>query len=149
MLVGLVGSILPVVPDIILIWLASLSYGILHGWGETGPWLFGLITVLGLAGLGMDLIGKGIGGKLGGASLPAILGGLLFGLVGLVFFPPFGAVVGLLAGTFLIELLRKREPEQALRGAFGMGVGLGVSYLANILLSIGMVGAWLVWVFVD
>jgi uncharacterized protein YqgC (DUF456 family) len=147
MLIGLVGSFLPIVPDIILIWLAALGYGILQGWGTSGPWLFGLITILAIAGLGMNLIGHGIGGKLGGASWPAILGGLLFGLAGFVLFPPFGAIIGLLAGTFAIELLRKREPEQALRGVLGIGVGFGASYLANILLSIGMVGAWLVWVF--
>lgn len=147
MLAGLVGSALPVVPDLILIWPAALGYGLLVGWGESGPWLFGLITILGLAGFGMDLVGSGIGGKLGGASLPAILGGLFFGLVGLVLFPPFGAIIGLLAGTFLIELLRKREPEQALRGALGIGLGYGASYLVKILLSVAMVGAWMVWVF--
>ncbi|HHH83445.1 MAG TPA: DUF456 domain-containing protein, partial [Chloroflexi bacterium] len=40
MLIGLVGVVIPVLPDIILIWLSALLYGLLVGWGDKGPWLF-------------------------------------------------------------------------------------------------------------
>ncbi len=73
MLLGLIGTLVPVVPDILLIWLAGLGYGLLVGWGQWGPWLFGLMTVFGLIGAGVDVILSSLGGRACGASLAALV----------------------------------------------------------------------------
>jgi len=88
MLIGLIGAIIPGLPDIVLIWGASLGYGLLAGWGERGIWLFALITLIGLAGLFAEVWVSGTGAKIGGASIRAIFGGLALGLAGFIFSGP-------------------------------------------------------------
>ncbi len=147
MLLGVIGTLVPVLPDLILIWLAALGYGLFVGWGQWGPWLFALISLIGLVGLAAEFIGSGVGGRIGGASGWGILGGLVLGLIGLVFFTPIGAFVGLLLGTFLVEYWRLRDVSKAARSTLGTGIGFGASYIAKFFLALLMVAAWVVWVF--
>jgi hypothetical protein len=146
MVLGLAGVFIPVLPDISLIWAAALGYGLLVGWGRWGPWLFAGITVLAVVAAAADLWTSGAGARLGGASLWGILGGLGLGLVGLILLPPLGGLLGLLAGTFLVEYLRLRSAERALRATLGMGLGYGASFVVKLILGMMMIGAWIVWV---
>lgn len=147
MLFGLIGAIIPGIPDIVIIWGAALGYGLLAGWGEHGIWLFGLITLIGLAGLFAEVWVSGTGAKIGGASIRAILAGLALGFVGFLFSGPIGGVIGLLLGTFLSEYIRLQDANKAAQAMFGMGLGCGVSLGIKLLLGIAMIVVWLVWVF--
>lgn len=146
MLVGLLGVFLPFVPDILLIWLAALGFGLTVGWGGSGPWLFAAITLFGLVGGITETWVSGAGARKAGASGWAILAGVLAGVVGFFFFPPLGMIVGLLGGTFLVELLRQNDAGQAARAMLGMGIGFGVSFGVKLLFGMLMISAWLVWV---
>jgi uncharacterized protein YqgC (DUF456 family) len=147
MLLGLIGAIVPGLPDIVLIWGAALGYGLLVDWGERGIWLFGLITFLGLAGLLAEVWVSGTGAKMGGASIRAILGGLALGLAGFLLSGPVGGVIGLLLGTFLSEYIRLHDANKAAQAMFGMGLGCGASLGIKFILGLGMIIVWLVWVF--
>lgn len=148
MLVGLVGIVIPVLPDIILIWLSALLYGLLVGWGEAGPWFFAGISILGLLGLLAEGWVSGVGARKGGASMLSILAGLGLGLVGLLSTGPLGLVVGMLLGTWLVEYLGEGDPVKALRATVGLGVGYGASFAVKLALGILMVGLWVVWLIV-
>ncbi len=146
MLVGLLGIFLPFVPDVLLIWGASLGYGLFVGWGESGPWLFGLITLLGLLAAAAEAWVSGAGAYKAGASPWSILAGLVGGAAGFFLLPPLGMVIGLLAGTFLAEYLRRKDARQAARAMVGMGLGYGVSFVVKLVFGLAMIGAWLIWV---
>ncbi len=146
MLVGLAGIILPVLPDMILIWGGALLYGLLVGWGRYGAWLFAAITVLGLIGLLADALVSGLGARRGGASFWSSVGGLVIGIIGLFVGGPLGLVVGMLAGIFLIEYWIHQDTDRAMRAMFGMGVGYGASFIVKIFLGLGMIATWIAWV---
>jgi uncharacterized protein YqgC (DUF456 family) len=146
MLTGIVGSLIPVLPDVILIWGAGLVYGLAVGWGSWGPWLFAGMTILGGLALLTEVWMSGAGARAGGASIWGILAGFALGAVGLVFFSPIGGFVGLLLGTFLVEYLRLGDRHLALKAVFGAGVGFGTSFLVKLGLCLGMAGLWVVWV---
>ena len=147
MLVGVFGVVAPVLPDAPLIWLAALGYGLLVGWGRFGPYLFAIITVLGIAAAAAEIWGSSVGAKAGGASVWGVLAGLVLGLFGLIFFSPIGGVAGLLLGTFVVEFVRLRDSKEAARGMLGIGVGFGLSMVAKLALVVLMFLTWLVWVF--
>ncbi len=147
MLVGLFGVVAPIIPDAPLIWLAALGYGLLVGWGPLGPYLFAAITVLTIIAASAELWGSGVGARVGGASLWGVAGGIILGLLGLIFFTPIGGLVGLLLGTFLVEFYRLRDARQALKGMLGMGAGYGAAFFVKMFLCLLMIAAWLVWVF--
>jgi uncharacterized protein YqgC (DUF456 family) len=146
MLVGLLGIFLPLVPDVLLIWAAALGYGLLVEWGQSGPWLFGLITLLGLLAAAAEAWVSGAGAYKAGASPWSILAGLAGGVAGFFLLPPLGMVIGLLAGTFLAEYLRRKDARQAGRAMVGMGLGFGVSFVVKLVFGLAMIGAWLIWV---
>jgi hypothetical protein len=149
MLVGLAGVVLPVLPGLALVWLAALGYGLLVGWGTSGPWLFALITLLGLGGLAAELWMTAAGAKVGKASLWALAAGVGLALIGVVFFNLIGAAIGLVAGVLLYEYLRARDWRQAANAAAGTAAGCGLSFGMKLALGLGMIGAWVAWVLLD
>ncbi|MBN1266176.1 MAG: DUF456 domain-containing protein [Anaerolineales bacterium] len=146
MLIGVLGVVIPVLPDIVLIWLAALGYGLIVGWGTWGGWIFAGITLMAVIAIASDFWASGVGAKVGGASMRSILIGIVLGLIGLIF-TPIGAVVGFLAGVFISEYVRLQDAEKALRGVLGVSIGYGASFGVKLGLSLFMIAAWLVWVF--
>ena len=145
MLIGLVGIVVPILPGLILIWLAALGYGLLVGWGASGPWLFAFITILGAAGAGAEIWLTGAGARAAGASLWSVAAGLTLAVLGLIFFNLVGAAIGLVAGTLLAEYYRLRDWRKALTSAGGTAAGCGASFGVKLLLGLGMIGAWVAW----
>ena len=148
MLIGLASTIIPVIPDLGLILISALGYGLLVGWGENGWWLFTIIVLLGLGGQAAEMVVSGMGARRGGASWLSTFGGLAAGVIGLLVLGPIGLIAGLLIGTFLLEFMRHNNTEEALRAMFGMGVGYGASFIVKFLLGLVMIGVWIAWIFI-
>ena len=146
MLVGLATTIIPAIPDLGLIVISALGYGLLVGWGENGWWLFAIIVILGLAGQAAEMVLSGMGARRGGASWLSTFGGLAAGVIGLFVFGPLGLIAGLLLGTFLLEFARHRNADEALKAMFGMGAGFGASFVVKFLLGLVMIAVWVAWV---
>jgi uncharacterized protein YqgC (DUF456 family) len=149
MFIGLLGALLPVIPDLVIIWGAALGYGLIVGWGDSGPWIFGAISILGLGGVLTEIWMSGVGGKIGGASFKSILVGLILGIIGFIFLTPIGGLALLLVGTFAMEYYRLGDAEEALKGMLGVGLGYGASFGVKLLIGLLMMGLWVVWVVVD
>jgi uncharacterized protein YqgC (DUF456 family) len=147
MLVGLLGTVLPVLPDLPLVWVAALGYGLLIGWGNHGTLLFAFISLLGVIGILSELWVSGAGARRGGASFLSTLGGIGLGLAGLLVAGPVGLVVGMLAGTFVLEYVRHQDVDLALRATLGIGLGYGVSIVVKFMLGLAMIALWGIWLF--
>src|SRR3990172_5080696 len=147
MLAGILGSLIPVLPDVILIWGAGLAYGLAVGWGAWGPWLFAGMTIVGGFALLAEVWVSGAGARAGGASIWGILAGFALGAIGLIFFTPIGGFIGLLLGSFLVEYLRLGDRRLALKAVIGAGAGYGASFLVKLGLCLGMVSLWVVSAF--
>lgn len=123
MLVGVIGSVLPGLPGVPLVFLSALLYAFYTGFEVVGGWAVAVIGVFAAIALIADFIFTSYGARRFGASNWGTAGGAIGGLVGTVigfFFLGVGALVGLLAGTvggvFLGEYIRKerakrRQPE--------------------------------------
>ncbi len=146
MVVGLVGVFIPLFPDILLIWVAALAYGLLLKWGPLGPWIFGLITVFGVIGLLTDLWLTSLGGKIGGASITSVLIGIVAGFIGTILLSPIGGVFLMLGTTFFLEYRRFQDTDRAVKGMLGVALGYGASIGVKLGIGIGMILLWLIWV---
>lgn len=147
MALGLIGIVVPILPDMALMWLAALGYGLLVGWGQWGGWLFALITILAFAGVLAEVWAGSAGARAGGASFVSIAAGFALGAIGFVFLTPIGGIAGLLLGTFLAEYWRLRDSRKAIRGTLGIGVGYGLSFVMKGIIGLIILAAWLVWVY--
>lgn len=148
MLVGVVGVLIPGLPDAPFILAAAVIYGALTGYdGWLGGGVLILMLVLTIIGLVVDLALGPVAARRGGASWKAIGLSAVLGLVGFFVLPPFGALLGAALGLFMVEYRRRgqnaREAAQAVKDYI---VGFGLSVVVRLVLAVIMIAAWGVWV---
>ena len=147
MFIGLIGSILPLVPGPLLILLGAVVWA----WGdgfEAISWptllVLGVLTVLAWSS---DLIMTSLFSRKLGVSWKAIGAAIVGGLIGGIFFggwiPIVGTVIatviGGIIGIVIAEYLDKRELHAALRASGGYIAGFLVSAAVEAFLGIAMI----------
>lgn len=129
MLVGTAGIVLPVLPGLLVVWLAFLVWAIDQpdgsGWGA-----FAGASTLYAVGLVAKYVYPGRRLRSAGVQTWVIAVSAVVAVVGLFVIPVVGAPVGFVGAIYLIELVRRRghygawgATKQALR-AVGLSVGI-------------------------
>ncbi|MFB0937879.1 MAG: DUF456 domain-containing protein [Urechidicola sp.] len=142
-LLGVIGSFLPVLPGPITGWIGLLMLHLT----KVIPmdWTFLGIT-LGVAILiwGIDFIIPALGTKKFGGSKYGIWGTILGLIIGLVFLGPLGIIVGPFLGAFVGELIHdSTDSKRAVKAAFGSLVGFMLSTGLKFLVSIIFLGLYI------
>ena len=146
-LVGVAGTVIPVLPGSVLIGLSLLAWAIWGGAGMAGWVVFGIGIVFVLAGMvaGAVLTGR----KLREHRIPSrsVVIGLAAGVVGMFVIPVVGLFVGFAAGLLLSELLRTRNVATATASSWAAlkatGLGMLVEFgLACLAASTWVIGLW-------
>ncbi|MFC2023846.1 DUF456 domain-containing protein [Chloroflexota bacterium] len=147
MLVGVIGTVVPVIPGTVLIFLAALVYAVLDGFQTVG-WpsliVLGLLTVVATTA---DIWASGVGARLGGASGWSVVAGLVGGLLGFLLFTLPGAILGAIAGVLGSEIVRVRDWKLALKAGSGWLVGWILSTVVQLGAGLTMVAIFVyqVW----
>lgn len=146
MLLGLVGTVVPVVPGLVVIWLAAVVYGLVAGFGSVGTLAFAAMTVFAIAGTIAKFALPHRGGASRGAPATSLLAGLAGAVVGVVVIPVVGLPIGAVVGVWLAETARLRDARAAWRVTVGVLRGFGLAALVEFSLGTVMIGCWAVWV---
>ncbi|MCB0167261.1 MAG: DUF456 domain-containing protein [Anaerolineae bacterium] len=155
MMVGMIFTLIPPIPGTLVIWGASLGYGLVLGWEKLGWLAFSLITILMIAGIVADFLGGQFGAKLGGASCLAVVVGTIAGLIlgfviSLIGTPILGCLAGMggtLGGILLIERVRYKDWRSALNATKGYLAGNIVGIMAKVTAGAIMIGVFLTRVY--
>lgn len=111
-LVGIVGVVVPVLPGVLLVWLAVLVWAFASD--ADSRWLvFGLVTAIAAASQVIKFLIPGRRMKAAGIPTRTLLWGVGVGIVGLFVIPIVGALVGFVLGVYLAERTRLGSHEQA------------------------------------
>lgn len=149
MIVGLLGLLIPIIPGLVIIWLASLAYGIGVGF-QTPGWIFFIIlTVIMVVGSVVDNIVMGHQAHRTGASWISVLLAMIFGLVGTFILPIIGGFLGALAALFVAEWIRRKNWREAITATTGWATGCGWAVVIRFMLGMLMIGIWVFWVIVS
>lgn len=136
---GLLGTVIPLLPGAALIWVGMFVYGLLTGFeGLT----FTFYLLQGLAVFlfwGVDYLATAMGTRYSGGSRAAIWGAVLGLLLGLIFMGPPGIIFGPFLGAFLGEMIIGKPPEKALRSSLGSLVGLLGGLVIKIIIDAVMI----------
>lgn len=147
MLFGLAAIVfLPVLPGLVIIWLAALVYGVVAGFTTIGVVVSVVITALMLFGSVVDNLLMGTSASKAGSPWWSITLALIAGMAGSIFFPPFGGIIASLVVLFAVEVIRLRDWRKALTSTRGMALGCGWAVLARVGLGVVMIGLWGLWV---
>ena len=144
MFIGLVGTVLPMLPGTILIFAAALVYAALDGFQTVGWVTLVVLGLLAAGGTTADLWVSSVGAKAGGASGWSILAGMAGSLAGLLVFSLPGSIIGAMSGMFLVEVLRVKDWRKALKSGGGWLVGWLLSTIFEVGIGLVMIAIF-VW----
>jgi len=143
-LAGFAGCILPVLPGPPLSYAGFLVVWAARGFeartfGNVAPWVLLAATVLVSV---LDFFAPVLGAKRYGASKWGTWGSVIGLLVGLIWFPPFGMILGTFLGALLGELAHGQTTGRSLKAAWGVFVGTMLGLVLK--LAVSAVIAWYV-----
>jgi uncharacterized protein len=149
--VMLVGQlVIPILPGLVIIWVAALGYGLAAGFGVLGWVMFALITVLMLVGTVVDNVLMGTSAHKEGAPWWVVLIAMVAAIIGsfIIPIPIAGGILAALLTLFGIEWLRRKDWRRALLSIKGMLVGWGWAFVIRFIIGMVMIGLWLIWAWV-
>jgi len=122
-LIGLVGCILPVLPGPPLSFLALIILSLAKHWQPFSTTFLLIMAALTVLVTVLDYVVPALGAKRYGASKVGVWGSVIGMFVGIIFFPPWGMLIGALAGAIVGELLTGKQGSKAFRAGWGVFVG--------------------------
>lgn len=142
-LVGLIGTLLPVMPGALLVFLGMCAGAWADDFSRVGWAVLGVLAILTVLFYVLDFLAGAYGARRLGASRWGIVGAILGALVGM-FFGFIGVVVGPFVGAVVGELLARRGLLEASRAGAGAWIGLVLSVAARLALIFAMLGIFVV-----
>jgi uncharacterized protein YqgC (DUF456 family) len=147
-IVGAVGTVLPALPGVPLIFAGVLLAAWAEDFQRIGGWTLGILAVLALIGLVVDYVAASMSAQRAGASRQGIIGaalgtvaGIFTGLVGLVFMPLVGAAIG--------EFIAHRDALRAGKVGVATWLGLLVGTVIKIAVAFTMIGVFVAAIFIQ
>jgi uncharacterized protein YqgC (DUF456 family) len=145
-LAGLVSLIFGL-PGTFIILGASVLYGWYGGFSDITVRVIILLVVLALAGELIEFLLGILGSKKYESSNRAIVGSIIFGIIGAVMGAPFffgiGAVIGAFAGAFagaiLMELSQGKKMDEAIKSGWGAFLGRVAGTISKGAVGIAMI----------
>jgi uncharacterized protein len=149
MAVGAVGTIVPLVPGISLVWGAGLLYGLARGFGAVGVVAFAVMTGLAVAATVAGYVVPKRRATSAGASGATVWLGVSCAVVGFFAVPVVGLPIGGVLGIYVGERLRTGDTVMAWRATRATITGFGIAVLVQFAAALSMIAVWAVWVIID
>ena len=144
MLVGILGSFLPVLPGPTIGWIGLLLLYLTKAVPD--DWLFlGITLIIALTVFALDYIIPAVGTKKFGGTKAGMLGTMI-GLLVALFFPilgPFGIIIWPFVGALVGELLNKADKKTATKAAFGSFIGFLTGTFLKFMVTIVYLGLFI------
>ncbi|NNC33645.1 MAG: DUF456 domain-containing protein [Croceitalea sp.] len=144
MLIGILGSFLPVLPGPPISWvgllLLYLTQAIPDDW-----WVLGITLGIALTVTVMDYIIPAMGTKKFGGTRAGMIGTVV-GLLVAIFFPilgPFGIIIWPFVGALVGELINKADQTSALKAAFGSFIGFMTGTFLKFVIAVVYFGLFI------
>ena len=144
-IIGIIGSILPVLPGPPLGWLGLLLLELTDAI-PANYWFLGITFVIAMGIFILDYFMPAISTKKFGGSKAGAYGAIIGLIIGVFFSPiPFGFLIGPFLGALIGELVfNKTESKQAFKAAFGSFLGFIASTFMKLLVSFVFLG-FFIW----
>ena len=143
MILGILGSFLPVLPGPLTSWAGLLLLHFTEGVELSQTFLITTLLVAVFIYI-LDYIIPAIGTKRFGGSRAGMIGTTL-GLVVGIFSPiPFGIIIGPFIGALIGEMIHRNDMKKALKAAFGSFLGFITSTFLKFIVAIVYLGFFII-----
>lgn len=139
MAVGLLGTILPIVPGTTIILAAAIVHRIMVG-AENGMgwWSLGVLIVLTLASYGIEFLSGYVGAKHFGATRWGVIGAVIGGIVG-IFTGFVTLLVAPIIGAIAGELIGGKKMVDAGKAGWGTLLGNLAGMVGKLVVALAMI----------
>ena len=144
MLAGLAGVVVPVVPGLLLVWLASVGTTLWMGADTVGWVVATVLTLMFVAGTAVTVWLPARQGRRGGVPASSLAAAVLGALVGFVLIPVVGLLVGVCVGLLLAEYRRVGEWRQAFEALMRVMRAYGLGVVIELVIGVMMISVWVV-----
>lgn len=142
-IIGIIGSVLPVLPGPPLGWLGLLLLELTEAI-PNNYWFLAITFVIAIGIFLLDYMMPAISTKKFGGSKAGAIGAVLGLIIGLISLIPFGFLIGPFVGAFIGEIVfNKTKGPQALKAAFGSFLGFIASTFMKLLVSFIFLGIFI------
>lgn len=143
MALGIIGTVLPVVPGTVIILGAAILHRFMLGAEKSiGWWTIGLLVLLTLVSYAIDFAGGLLGARRFGATRWGMFGAFVGAVIGLFFSLP-GLLIGPIVGAVAGELFGGKRLVDAGRAGWGTLLGNLAALLGKIVIAFAMVASFL------
>lgn len=144
---GIAGTVLPILPGLALVWLSSLFYGVVEGFGAVGWTAMAVITAIGASGVVAAVRVPQRAAAAGGIGIRGQVLAVVLAVIGFFAIPVVGAAVGFVAGVWLAARTQHGDAAWDVTRSTvrALITAAGLQFLAGIAMAV----VWGVWVLVD
>lgn len=139
MILGAMGTILPVIPGAPLIFLAALGYGFYEHFQNVTVTILVILFFLMAVSLLVDYFAGVVGAKKYGATKYGAWGSFVGGFVGVLLFNIPGLLIGPFVGAVIGEKVGGKKTDQALKVGLGTVFGLAGGAFFKFVLAVAMI----------
>lgn len=143
MILGVLGSFLPVLPGPLTSWVGLLVLHLTEGVEMSQTFLIVTLIVAGVIYV-LDYIIPAIGTKKYGGSKAGMIGTTLGLIIGLLSPIPFGIIIGPFVGALIGEMMNRNDLDKALKAAFGSFLGFIASTFLKFIVAVVYLGFFIV-----
>jgi uncharacterized protein YqgC (DUF456 family) len=147
-IVGMIGTVYPVLPSVLAIYGAFFIYGWLISFKPFGIWFWLIQTLIVAIIVIADYAVSAYGVKRFGGSRASMIGSTIGLIIGPFVIPAFGLIIGPFLGAVIGELIRGTEWKLAIKAGIGSVLGFFSSVAVKIVLQLIMIGLFVYWVYV-
>jgi uncharacterized protein YqgC (DUF456 family) len=133
--VGLLGCVIPGLVGPPFSFLALILLSAAKKWEPFSAQFLVIMALLTIVATSVDYVFPAIGAKKYGASRAGFWGAVAGMILGILFFPPFGLIVGAFFGALVGEMLIGKQGQDALKAGWGVFVGILLAMLLKLIAS--------------
>ncbi len=144
MLIGLIGSVLPLIPGSPLILLGAFIYAWYSDFSVISWGTLAILLALVVLSQTIEYLASLLGAKKFGASRRGLVGAFLGGLIGLFSGGIAGTLIGSFFGALLLEFFHGRNLNASLRIGLGTWIGFFCGAVGKFIIALTMIGIFLI-----
>ncbi|MGS0764596.1 DUF456 domain-containing protein [Syntrophomonas curvata] len=146
-LLGLAGTVIPLLPGIPLIFITIAAYGWHEGFQVINARFLVVMAALTILSLLVDYLSTALGASYFGSSKSGVWGAIIGTFLGLLIFAPVGIFLGPWLGASIGEYIACQDLNKAMKSGIGTVIGLFSGIVFNLILALVMLVTFLIKVF--
>lgn len=144
-IIGMAGTIYPILPGAIAIYAAFFVYGLFFSFEPFGVFFWIIQSLIFIVLFIADYAVSAWGVKRYGGTKASVIGSTIGLIAGPFVIPAFGLIIGPFAGAVIGELIAGANFEKSLKVGWGSLVGLFTSVIVKVILQSAMIILFVLW----